>query len=405
MAAHATLAVTLAFGAALPAFAAPDEEFLGKGDGYPLCERRFALSQTRCFVASLSRLDEIFPVRWVAKSSEPLALRRARAEPAVRVGLFGDLDSYLRYNRATGLLILKGDTILAERYQYERKPEHRMMSFSMAKTLVALMFGIALEERKIDSIDDRADKYVPGLAGTAYGETPIRHLLTMSSGIQFRELNDGSGSGDNTILGRASQGQQSAGGVATVAAFRTREAAPGERYNYASADTQVLGLVLRAATGKSLGEYLQEKIWQPMGAEADATWVIDRGGYETAFSSFSATLRDWGRLGMLLANGGTLNGKQIVPAAWLREQTRGQARYRSAGRFDPYDGYGYQTWVIPGKGGQFALTGFRGQAVYVDPVSKLVMVHMAAREHMDPNFPSQISLWHSVVDQFAAHPI
>jgi CubicO group peptidase (beta-lactamase class C family) len=399
---YAPLAATLALGAALPALAAPDEEFLGKADGYPLCERRFAMSQTRCFIATFSRMDEIFPTRKVAKAAERLALRRVQAEPSIRVGLFGNLDSYLGNNRTTGLLVLKGDTILVERYQYDRKPEHRMMSFSMAKTLVALMVGIALEERKIASIDDRADQYVPELRGTAYGETPIRHLLTMSSGIRFSEAHDGTG--DNVTLGRASQGWQSAGGAATVAAFRTRDAAPGERYNYVSADTQVLGLVLRAATGTTMAEYLTEKIWQPMGAEAEAAWVIDRGGYETAFSSFSATLRDWGRLGMLLANGGALNGRQIVPAAWLREQTRGQARYRSSGRFDPYDGYGYQTWIIPG-GGQFALSGFRGQTVYVDPKSKLVMVHTAAREHMDPNFRDQISLWHSVVDQLAAHPI
>ena len=108
---------------------------------------------------------------------------------------------------------------------------------------------------------------------------------------------------------------------------------------------------------------------------------------------------------MLLANGGALNGKQIVPAAWLNEQTRGQARYVSSGRFDAYHGYGYQTWIIPGNGGQFALSGFRGQNVYVDPKSKLVMVHMAAREDRDPNYRDQISLWYSVVDQLAGHPI
>ena len=149
-----------------------------------------------------------------------------------------------------------------------------MASYSMAKTIVGMLVGIAISEGRIRSIDDRADAYVPALAGTPYGETPIRHLLTMSSGIRFSETYGGSD--DVAVLARLSMGRGSEGGAATVAPFRIREHAPGERFNYSSADTQVLGLVLRAATGVPLADYLSEKIWRPMGAEADASWTIDK---------------------------------------------------------------------------------------------------------------------------------
>ena len=106
-----------------------------------------------------------------------------------------------------------------------------------------------------------------------------------------------------------------------VATFTRRERPAGEKFSYSSGESQVLGLVLRAAVGKPLTEYLSEKIWQPMGAEADATWLIDAGGYETGYMGINATLRDWGRLGMLLANDGELDGKQIIPAAWVKAAT------------------------------------------------------------------------------------
>jgi CubicO group peptidase (beta-lactamase class C family) len=160
-----------------------------------------------------------------------------------------------------------------------------------------------LSEGKIQSLDDRAEKYVAELKGTPYGETPIRHLLTMSSGIRHRYNND-----DETLV-RLSLFRESDGGAATVMPFHTRDRPPGEKFHFSIADTQVLSLVLRAATGKPLAEYLSEKIWQPMGAEADASWTIDKGGYEVGYTGVNATLRDYGRFAMLLANDGALDGQ------------------------------------------------------------------------------------------------
>ncbi|MDQ3024554.1 MAG: beta-lactamase family protein, partial [bacterium] len=251
----------------------------------------------------------------------------------------------------------------------------------MAKTIVAMLVGIALREGKIQSLGDRAEKYVAALKGTPYGDTPIRHLLTMSSGVRFTE--NYSGSDDVATLVRLSVLGESEGGAATVMPFRTRDRPPGEEFSYSSAETQVLGLVLRAATGKPLADYLSEKIWQPMGAEADASWVMDKGGYEAAYFGLNATLRDYARLGMLLANDGALDGRQIIPAGWVRAATTPPDKRFLPAKANLFLGYGYQTWILSIKEREFMLGGLRGQGVLVAPKSKLVMVHTASRDVVD----------------------
>jgi len=351
--------------------AAPDEAALGKADGYPICAPSTIVPE-RCLVGLVSRRDEISPARKVERGSEVRALKRAEKEPSLPI------DEYLARNRTTGFLILKGDTILAERYQYERTPQHRMTSMSMAKTIVAMLVGIAMADGKIASLDDRAEKYAPELAGTAYGATTIFHLLTMSSGMRFSEVY--SGADDVAKLVRLSILGESEGGAATLRPFSERERPEGERYHYASSDTQALGLVVRGATGRNLAEYLSEKIWKPMGAEADASWLIDKGGYETAFTGFNATLRDYARFGMLLANGGAVEGKQLVPAKWVAAASAPTARGFSGSLFT---GYGFQTWVLP-EPAQFALRGIRSQYLLVDPISRTVLVHTAAGRLGEP---------------------
>lgn len=364
------------------ALAAPDEERLGKAEGYPLCRPGPETSTTRCLIGVTTRADEIYPARKVAKGDRVLPLKRAAKEPPIRFqhgNWFVDIDDYLSRNRTTGLLVLQDDTILVERYQYDRGPAHRLASYSMAKTIVAMLVGIAVSEGKIKSIDERAEAYVPELKGTAYGETPIRHLLSMSSGVPFTE-NYG-GNDDVAAMGRLVF-TDAKGGAATLAPFRdrARDRAPGERFSYASSETQVLGLVLRAAVGRPLADYASEKLWRPMGAEADASWILDRGGHEIGYAAFNATLRDWARFGLLLANDGALDGRQIIPAAWVRAATTPPADQFRPGQADAFYGYGYQTWILPGQERLFTARGLRGQLLCVNPRTKVVVAHTAARE-------------------------
>ena len=380
------------------ALAAPDEKALGKAEGYPICPSSVRPGP-RCLVGLVSRADEIFPARTVARGAQVRPLRHTEAAvPVIRYRFEGQesgLDDYLSRNRTTGLLILKNDTIVTERYQYDRRPEHRMASYSMAKTIVAMLVGVALSEGRIRSLDDRAEKYVSELNGTPYGETALRHLLTMSSGVRFTE--NYSGADDVATLVRLSALGESEGGAATLAPFRTRERPPGQKFSYSSAETQVLGLVLRAATGKPLAGYFSERIWQPMGAEADASWIVDKGGYEAAYFGVNATLRDYARLGLLLATDGVRDGREIIPAGWVHAATTPPAKQFAPGHTGSLLGYGYQTWIVPGRERQFMLRGLRGQAVLVHPKSKVVMVHTAAGE-VGQGIGELIALWSGVVE-------
>jgi CubicO group peptidase (beta-lactamase class C family) len=252
----------------------PDAAELGAGSGYPKGDRATYYS-VGAAVGSHSHLDEIFPGRLIHKAPTPSRLVRV-AEPPITWRFQGadlTLDDYLERNPTTGLLIARGDTILVERYQYGRTDRHRFTSWSMAKTVTAMLVGIAIAEGHIRSVDDLAAAYVPELAGTEYGRTSLRHLLQMSSGVRFSEQY--TGSDDVSRLVASTYLLRGAGGASAVTPFNERATAAGTKFSYASVETQVLGLVLRAATNRPPAEYLESRIWQLIGAEADATWLVD----------------------------------------------------------------------------------------------------------------------------------
>ena len=380
----------------------PDAELYGAADGYPLGTRG-AAPQLGKLVGSYSHFDEIYPSRRVGRARSPWQFKRA-PEPSITYS-FGtetlSIADYLKRNPVTGLLIARDDTILYEHYQYARTDSHRFVSQSMAKTLVAMLVGVAVSEGRIKSIDDFVSAYVAGLAGTEYGNTSIRALLNMSSGVEFSEVYDGKD--DIARLARALFSGDPKDPAAIVAQFNTRIAPPGTRFHYASVETEILGLVLRAATGTPLADYLHARIWGPIGTEADASWAIDGSGQEIAFCCFNATLRDYARLARLLAHDGAWEGRQLIPRQWLLDATtvRPEDRHLAPGVARLYLGYGYQVWLLPGEQRRFALLGIRGQIILVDPASKLVMVHTAVRKK--PREPGgltePLALWSAVLQQ------
>jgi len=167
------------------------------------------------------------------------------------------------------------------------------------------------------------------------------------------------------------------------------------RYHYASIEPDVLGVVLHYAIDKPASVYLQEKVWHPMGAEADATWLVDAEGFEVAHFGFNAVVRDYARLGRLLAYDGAWEGKEIIPVQWMIDATtvRPSDRYLAPGKATPALGYGYLMWLLPGERRQFALMGQNGQRICIDPRSKLVMVHTALDESAEV-----WSLWSALVE-------
>ena len=391
---------TQAHAQALPVFnpTGPNAEAYGSAEGY-----RAGYPQTQArLVGNFSHYDSVSRTRTVAKATTPQPFARAPSEIALRYTYKGEqhtLDDYLSRHPTTGLLILKDATILAEHYQYGRTDQDRFMSQSMAKTWTSMLIGIAVAEGKIHSIDDTAETYVPGLKGSEVGATPIRALLHMASGIAFREVYDGHD--DAAILNAAIWNRNGEGAIAAAHRFNVRVAAPDTVWHYKGLDTETLGLVITGATGQTISDYFSAKIFARIGTERDAAWAIDASGQEPAFCCLNVTLRDWARLGRLLAHDGAWDGTQIVPKQWVLDATTPSAPFLKPGAGAGYYGYGYQVWLLPGDRRQFVLIGIHGQMLFVDPQTKLVLVHTAVRPTptRDPMAPELGALWRGLVAQ------
>lgn len=380
------LLLTAIAATAASAVAGPDEDKLGQAQGYPAGTARNWFHDEALRVGSFTSQGEIPGIfngnaNVLPASAAPMRLARSEREAPIRWegehGASLTVDDYLARQRIMGLMIIKDGVIELERYQYGRGAAQRFLSNSIAKSIVSLAVGIALHEGKIASLDERADHYAPALAGSLYGETTIRNLLRMASGARFEERYDGKD--DLERWGRAVV----AGGVAEAAKVITvREAPQGKRFSYASAESEILAAVLQGATGMNLSDYLGPRLWQPMGAHTSALWRADKSGLERAAGNFNATLGDYGRLGVLLANDGMRpdDRRQLIPRDYLLEATdwhRAPAAFQPR-RAAPYYGYGYQFWIFPGEQRRFAMLGVYGQMIFVDPALKLVMVQTAA---------------------------
>ncbi len=391
---------------ASPAAAAPDEEQLGKSAGYPIGSRASWFYDEAVRVGSFSNLDSLLPHNTLRKAAAPLPLPAAAGQPRIEYRFENRtlaLDDFLARQRVTGLLLIKDGNVLFERYQYDRTPAHRFVSHSMAKSIVSVAVGMALAEGKIASLDDAVAKYVPRLAGVPYGETSIRNVLRMSSGVAFREVYDG-----NDDIARFARLRVRQGSIEALREFRDRETEQGARFHYASSETAILAVLLHAVTGTTLAEYLTQRLWQPMGAEADATWVKTPDGIESGSGNFNATLRDYGRLGVLLANDGAVGGRQVVPKDYLLEATDWHRHPTSFAprRATPFFGYGYQFWTFPGEKRRFALLGVYGQSIFVDPELKLVLVITAAAKNAsvgkEPFAAERSALWRALVGKYGS---
>ena len=381
----------------------PNAELYGAAEGFPVADRTLAHQpgephDVKYRVGAYSHFDEIYPTHRIKGATAPWTFKRSPAE--IRYYYWGNRSSladYLSRNPVTGLLIARDDEILFEHYQYGRTDRDRLISQSMAKSITSMLIGIAIGEGAIQSVDDVAQNYVPGFQDTEYGKTPIRDLLHMSAGVEFGETKDNQRDLNRLWIDMVLGLGPTKGTINSIAQFNRRIAAPGTKYYYASIEADVLGLVLHYAINKSASDYLQEKLWGPIGAEADATWVVDAQGFEVAHGFFNAVLRDYARLARLLAHDGAWDGRQIIPAQWMVDATttRPSDEYLAPGKSMPTFGYGYLFWLLPGARRQFALVGANGQRICVDPASKLIMVQTAV-ETDDEVW----RLWSALVEQF-----
>lgn len=326
-------------------------------------------------------MDEYFPVRTFRRSGPISELPEGTPIelPATYAwaGETRDTARFLEDTDTTSLIVVKGGTVMYENYWRGNDRATRWISWSVGKSFISALVGIAIEEGKIESITDPLEKYAPELAGTAYEGVSVKDALEMSSGVAWNE----DYSDPDSDIARFGQALALGSSMVDFAKTLRREHEPGTVNYYNSMDAQVLGLVLRKATGITPSEYLEQKIWSKIGAEHDGYWVLDDTGEELAAGGVNVTARDYARFGLLYLNGGKWNGEQIVPVDWVKASHTPDAERLMPGEKPGADinwGYGYLWWLPRAVDGPYAAVGIYNQFVYVDPANDLVIVKTSA---------------------------
>jgi CubicO group peptidase (beta-lactamase class C family) len=335
-------------------------------------------------VNTFRNIHRLFPSRRVPASTRPRALQRA-AEPLGPItfeddGRRYDLDGFMETNRVAAVLVLHDGQVKLERYRLGNTERTRWMSMSVAKSVTSTLFGAALQDGYIMSLDDPVTGYVPKLMGTAYDGVTVRDVLMMASGVQWSETYTDPASDRRALL--EAQIAQTPGGAVEVMSRLSRAAPRGTVNRYSTGETQIAGEVLYRALGRPLSDYLHEKIWQPYGMEADAYWWLESpDGVEIGGSGFSAVLRDYGRLGQFILDGGVIGREQVLPDDWVEEAGSPKTLVGGA----PLDFYGYLWWTDTSeqgmRDGAFSGEGIHGQFLYINPAVDVVIVVWTAAPH------------------------
>lgn len=312
-------------------------------------------------------MDRIYPTRPVQASSHPFPLPDQPADFSglrypVGAGTF-DIDTFVSHNHIVGLLAIRDGAVVLERYARGNARDTRWYSFSVAKSVVSMLVGAAMRDGFIPSIDVPVSNFVPILRGSAYDDVTLRQAMTMSSGVAWNE----------DYADPQSDIAQTGGSALDRLRYllrKPRVAPPGRTFNYNTEETNLVGAVLRAAIGNNLATYLDDKIWRRFGMEHDANWLLlSESGAEHGGCCLSATLRDYGRLGLFaMRNGRLADGSAVLPEGWMKASTTASTSN---------DRYGLLWWLRP-PDPAFVAIGIYGQAIYINPPCRLVVVTHSA---------------------------
>jgi len=313
---------------------------------------------------------QIFPARSLQPAAVPFAFPASSkniqlAATARKGGNKISFDEYLKRHNTVAFLIIRNDSILYENYFYGYGKESQIPSFSVAKSFTSALVGLAIQDGLIKSVEEPVTNYLPEMQKNGFDKVTLKHLLQMTSGIKFRETYGNPFHEDAQFYYGRNLRQKSL----KLRLART----PGEKFEYASGNTQLLALVLeRSLKGKTVSAYLQEKLWTPLGMESKASWSIDEkgDGIEKMFCCLNATARDFAKFGSLYLHQGKWDGKQILPINWVQESTtadttQGGAKY-----------YKYQWW-LSSKSSEYLAEGIINQYIYINPDKKLVIVKLS----------------------------
>jgi len=319
--------------------------------------------------ADFSHLYARFPADPVARGEHVHPLPAGRPLlPEWRDGT--TLTDYMAKYHIAGVMVVQNGRVRLQRYASNFGPHRHWTSFSVAKSVTSMLLGIALKQGYVKSLDDTLVTYIPELAGSAYADVTVRELLTMTSGVKWDE--DYTDPDSDVARMYASACVDEEPHVLPYLEKLPRAHPPGTHFNYNTAETDLLGILVQRATHRSLATYLSETVWRPYGMAADAYWLKDEcSGGDTGGSGLSATLADYARIGEFMLGGGRIKGRPVIASAWLAHATQRQVGVDDSGR-----GYGY-LWWIDGDG-SYAAIGIFGQLIYIDPARKLVIAQVAA---------------------------
>ena len=334
---------------------------------YPTSDRRVAFAHINAWM----------PTRplFAAQSPYPLSTEIDRSLADVSYQVAGETFSvrdFLAREPLMGIAVVEGDTIRLEHYAEDHNPESVWISFSVTKSFTSTLIGAAIKDGFINSIEDRVETYLPRLKGSAYGAVSIKNILQMSSGVAWNE----NYTDPNSDVSKAGSLQ----GVALTDYLGAlpQNHAPGTVFNYNTAESNLLGEVLRAAIGNSATDYMNAKVWQGFGMEHAGNWMQSAPfAGETGGCCISASIRDYARLGIFVKKGAVnATGESLVPEGWMKEATSPSKGYA---------GYGYKWWLE--ANGAYAASGIFGQGIYIDPQRDVVIsLHSNAPAAVDTNY-------------------
>jgi CubicO group peptidase (beta-lactamase class C family) len=302
------------------------------------------------------------------------------------------LDDVLHGSDTRAFVVVHQGRVVSTRYDGDSGPNTLETSFSVAKSFVSTLVGIAIDQGLIGSVDDPVTRYLPELAARdqRFEQITLRDLLTMSSGLRYEESSFPSPRGDDTSTYYGIDLRKEALEHTEI------EQAPGEKWHYNNYNPLLLGLVLERATGMSVSEFMASRLWQPLGAGSDASWSLDskRSGFEKLESGVNATPLDYARFGLLFLHGGQWNGRQIVSRRWVSAATR----THTASDFP--NPYGYFWWIDGKRSDRFYALGNYGQYIYVDPHAGVVVVRLGN----DWGYGNEawLATFRAIADQLAA---
>ncbi len=312
-------------------------------------------------------------------SSQPFQFTEAKRK--VKVNFLMDASDYAAKFNRPGLLIARNNEIWHEEYRFKRTAEMRFFGWSMTKSILGLLAGIAFDQKKFESLDDRIDKYVPQLQSHVFADITLRNLLNMTSGINICEAfcspNNGFERYGFSQIGYSPRRGHGTDQINAILNFKWGRSEPqGEIFNYTEINPLLVAWALESVYQLPLHLIAEKQLWQPMGAATDATWLTDSKGFTFSGAGVSATLKDWARLGMMVANDGRFNGTQIVSKTWFDEISR-HSKQDQASRFNvarPGRGYRNFFWHHNADGSVLRMAGAHAQNILIDKKTKTVLV-------------------------------